>query len=326
MNFKTGRDLNGIGSDLPIFSPMFGEGSGQDGAAIKFAIFPGSVLRKAQPKWVMAAELAETTRLYARCVAKIEPEWVEGVAGHLVKRHYFDPHWDAKRGMFSDVNPKTGKRTRVKAAVCFYPYFTDLADASHLDGLRAALFDPAQFWTPFPVPSSSVDDPLFSADAEWKGKRHACPWNGRTWPMTNSHLVEALAAASRLGAPDLRARTAELLKRFVRMMFHEGDLRRPNCYEHYNPLTGRAAIYRGIDDYQHSWVADLILRYAAGVQPHEGGITVDPFPLGLEQLTLTGVRVRGRAIEVRIVGDKFTVISGGDRTESAVGDAVELSF
>jgi hypothetical protein len=240
---------------------------------------------------------------------------------HAVRRSM----WDAKRGMFSDVNPKTGKRTRVKAAVCFYPYFTDLVDASHLDGLRAALFDPAQFWTPFPVPSSSVDDPLFSADAEWKGKRHACPWNGRTWPMTNSHLVEALAAASRLGAPDLRARTAELLKRFVRMMFHEGDLRRPNCYEHYNPLTGRASIYRGIDDYQHSWVADLILRYAAGVQPHDGGITVDPFPLGLEQLTLTGVRLRGRSLEVRIVGDRFTVISGGDRIEAALGESVELA-
>ena len=66
---------------------------------IKFAIFPGSGLKKSKPKWVVAAELAETTRLYARCVAKIEPEWVEGVATHLVKRHYFDPHWERKRAM-----------------------------------------------------------------------------------------------------------------------------------------------------------------------------------------------------------------------------------
>jgi ATP-dependent helicase HrpA len=69
------------------------------GRGVKFAIFPGSGLKKAKPKWVVAAELTETARLYARCVAKIEPEWVEGVAGHLVKRHYFDPHWEAKRGM-----------------------------------------------------------------------------------------------------------------------------------------------------------------------------------------------------------------------------------
>jgi ATP-dependent helicase HrpA len=66
---------------------------------VKFAIFPGSGLKKNKPKWTVAAELTETARLYARCAAKIEPEWVEGVAGHLVKRHYFDPHWERKRGM-----------------------------------------------------------------------------------------------------------------------------------------------------------------------------------------------------------------------------------
>ncbi len=66
---------------------------------IKFAIFPGSVLRKAKPKWVVASEITETTRLYARCVAKIEPEWLETMSGHLVKRHYFDPHWEKERAM-----------------------------------------------------------------------------------------------------------------------------------------------------------------------------------------------------------------------------------
>ncbi|MDB5809387.1 MAG: ATP-dependent helicase [Betaproteobacteria bacterium] len=66
---------------------------------IRFAIFPGSVLRKAKPKWVVAAEITETTRLYARCVAKIEPEWLETMSGHLVKRHYFDPHWEKERAM-----------------------------------------------------------------------------------------------------------------------------------------------------------------------------------------------------------------------------------
>ncbi|HSD62054.1 MAG TPA: ATP-dependent RNA helicase HrpA, partial [Burkholderiales bacterium] len=61
---------------------------------IKFHVFPGSVLKKARPRWVMAAELVETTRLYARCVARIEPEWVEKVAGSLAQHHYFDPHWE----------------------------------------------------------------------------------------------------------------------------------------------------------------------------------------------------------------------------------------
>jgi ATP-dependent helicase HrpA len=60
----------------------------------KFAIFPGSALFKKQPKFVMSAELVETSRLWARVNAKIEPEWVEPLAGHLVKRTYSEPHWE----------------------------------------------------------------------------------------------------------------------------------------------------------------------------------------------------------------------------------------
>ncbi len=63
---------------------------------IKLQIFPGSALFKKRPKWIMAAELMETSRLYARCVAKIEPEWIESLAPHLVKRDYFDPHWEKR--------------------------------------------------------------------------------------------------------------------------------------------------------------------------------------------------------------------------------------
>lgn len=63
----------------------------------RFAIFPGSSLVKKQPRWVMAAELGETSRLWARMVAKIEPEWAERLAGHLVKRNYSEPHWERNR-------------------------------------------------------------------------------------------------------------------------------------------------------------------------------------------------------------------------------------
>ncbi|KOV75091.1 MULTISPECIES: ATP-dependent RNA helicase HrpA [unclassified Streptomyces] len=60
----------------------------------KFAIFPGSALFRKQPKFVMSAELVETSRLWARVNAKIEPEWVEPLAGHLLKRTYSEPHWE----------------------------------------------------------------------------------------------------------------------------------------------------------------------------------------------------------------------------------------
>ncbi|MEA3303486.1 MAG: ATP-dependent RNA helicase HrpA, partial [Pseudomonadota bacterium] len=64
----------------------------------RFYLFPGSVLFKSKPKWVMAAELVETTRLYARIAAKIEPRWIESMAGHLLKRSYSEPHWQQRRG------------------------------------------------------------------------------------------------------------------------------------------------------------------------------------------------------------------------------------
>src|SRR3954467_10489367 len=63
----------------------------------KFMIFPGSPLARKAPRWVMAAELVETSRLFARTVARISPEWIEPLAGHLVRRSYSEPHWSRKR-------------------------------------------------------------------------------------------------------------------------------------------------------------------------------------------------------------------------------------
>jgi ATP-dependent helicase HrpA len=112
---------------------------------IRFAIFPGSGLRKKQPKWVVAAELVETTRLYARCVARIEPEWVEAAAGDLVKRHYFDPHWERDRAQvaayervtlygltlvprrrvhYGPIHPKEAREVFIRAALVAGEYDT----------------------------------------------------------------------------------------------------------------------------------------------------------------------------------------------------------
>ena len=63
-----------------------------------FAIFPNSVLFKKQPKWVMAAELVETSKLWGRMVAEIEPEWIEPIAEHLAKKSYSEPRWSKSRG------------------------------------------------------------------------------------------------------------------------------------------------------------------------------------------------------------------------------------
>ncbi|BCJ67698.1 ATP-dependent RNA helicase HrpA [Polymorphospora rubra] len=63
----------------------------------KFALFPGSALFRKPPRWVMVAELVETSRLWGRIAARVEPEWAEALAGHLVKRSYSEPHWEKKQ-------------------------------------------------------------------------------------------------------------------------------------------------------------------------------------------------------------------------------------
>jgi ATP-dependent helicase HrpA len=63
---------------------------------IRYLIHPSSPLQKKAGKWIMAAEITETTRLFGRCIARIEPDWLEKVGAHLIKRSYFDAHWEKK--------------------------------------------------------------------------------------------------------------------------------------------------------------------------------------------------------------------------------------
>lgn len=64
----------------------------------RFWVHPSSVIGRKKPQWIMAAELVETTKLFARMVAKIEPDWIEPLAGHLIKKNHFEPHWEKRRG------------------------------------------------------------------------------------------------------------------------------------------------------------------------------------------------------------------------------------
>jgi ATP-dependent helicase HrpA len=75
---------------------------GEDGAyagtrGVRFHIFPGSPLARRRPRWVMAASIIETSRVFARRVAEVEPNWIEAAAAHLVKREYLEPDWDESR-------------------------------------------------------------------------------------------------------------------------------------------------------------------------------------------------------------------------------------
>ncbi|HWR45995.1 MAG TPA: ATP-dependent RNA helicase HrpA, partial [Pseudonocardiaceae bacterium] len=87
--------LAGLLSHIGLLDPETRDYLGARGA--RFVVFPGSALFRKQPRWVMAAELVETSRLWGRIAARIEPQWVEPLAGPLVKRSYSEPHWERER-------------------------------------------------------------------------------------------------------------------------------------------------------------------------------------------------------------------------------------
>ena len=113
---------------------------------LKFFIFPGSGLHKIKPKWIMAAEQVETSKVYARTVARIEPEWIEQCAGHLVKHNYYDPHWEKKTGRsavyartllygltlqagrkipYEHVDPKAAREIFIRSALVDHDYHSN---------------------------------------------------------------------------------------------------------------------------------------------------------------------------------------------------------
>ena len=122
----------------------------------RFHIFPGSGQFKKPPRWVVSAQLLETSRLFAHTVAKIEPDWVLGAAEHLVKRNYFEPHYDARAGQvmafekislyglvlvekrrihYGKLDPATARAVFIRQALVeqryrgkgkFYRHYTDL--------------------------------------------------------------------------------------------------------------------------------------------------------------------------------------------------------
>jgi ATP-dependent helicase HrpA len=90
--------LAGLLGNVGLKSEEPGDMGYQGARNRKFAIFPGSSQFKKRPRWMMAAELLETSKLFAHVIARIEPEWILELAQHLVKHHYYEPHYNSKTG------------------------------------------------------------------------------------------------------------------------------------------------------------------------------------------------------------------------------------
>lgn len=255
----------------------------------------------------------ESRRAHARTADRIG----DAILSHM---------WDPRTGLFSDIDPRTGERTGIKAAVCFYPWLTDVPGIIHVAGLESNLFDARTFRTPYPVPSTSADDPTYDPDGFWRGVRRNCPWNGRVWPMTNCHVAEALAITAVTHAPHLRSAAADLIMRTIRMMFFDGDPARPNSFEHYSPVTGEPCTWRGLDDYQHSWLNDLIVRWIIGFRPVDNGFIVDPLPADIERARIERLSYRGKLIGAGFdARDIFVSCNGRSRTAPR-GESLTVSL
>ena len=248
-----------------------------------------------------------------------------GGAADRTRRAVRDRMWSIDLATFCDLDPRTGNVVGGRTDRGFLPFVTDLASDDHRHGLERTLLDPEKFWTPFPVPSLAAADPRFDATGASDGARRARPSNGRVWPMTNSVVLEALGAVDEGRAPRFREAAAHLLRRSVRMMFFDGDVSRPNAFEHYNPLTGAPSLFRGRDDHQHAWFNDLIIRYVAGIRLQSGGVVVDPLPLALDRVHLAGVVVAGHRLDVSIEGDRYAVTFDGTSHHGRLGTPTELS-
>jgi len=205
--------------------------------------------------------------------------------------------WDDKTKMFYDVHPKTFKRSPYKVSTSFYPFMTDIVGKEHLPAIYKHLLNPKEFWTPFPIPTASIDDPYFSPSAEWKDKM-TCAWNGPAWLWTNSTIAEGLCLTALRLDEKLKPYAVEFIKKFIKMLFLDGDINRPTSYEWYNPFTGNPPYFRRVDDYMHCWIIDLIIKYVAGLHVEDDKLVVDPFDFGLNYFLLDNVLCQGHRLKI----------------------------
>ncbi|MGP8330567.1 MAG: MGH1-like glycoside hydrolase domain-containing protein [Methanosarcinaceae archaeon] len=207
--------------------------------------------------------------------------------------------WDDKKNFFFDINPFSGNHSSCKAASGFFPFITDIASEKHLEIFTDHLFNPREFWTPFPIPSVSLDDRHYNPFGEWEERRRARPSNGRSWMMITSHVFEALVTAAQNLKPELKPKAGEFFLKYINMLFDQGNVKYPTSFEYYNPLQGKPPYFRGSNDHINSWIVDLIIKYVVGLQPMDDGlIVIDPLPLNLDFFLLENILVKGHNLKI----------------------------
>ena len=256
-----------------------------------------SIYRYRMVKWLYAvADEIQEKAMANRFQAAVE------VIEDVVRRKM----WDEKAGLFMDIDPKTRRKTTVKSAVGFFPLATDIPTAKQVDRMIDTLGDRKEFWTKHPVPSLAISDPGFDPQGRWKGTRKECPWNGRVWPMLNSHIMEGLTQWAERGHKKAQRLATELLKRTVTMLSGESESsEEANSLEHYSPENGIGSRYRGIDLHLNAFVLDNIFRIAGGFAIRYGEIQNDPIMSDQPDFKLSGMPLGNKVYEVERKSGRF---------------------
>ncbi|MCA8952543.1 MAG: hypothetical protein KDE27_23730 [Planctomycetes bacterium] len=257
-----------------------------------------SVFRYRLVKWLHAvAEEIQEKAMANRFLAEVE------VILDTIRRKM----WDEKAGLFMDLDPKSRRKTNVRAAVGFYPLATDIPNAKQVDKMIDLLGNRQEFWSKYPVPSIAVSDSTFDPAGRWKGTRKDAPWNGRTWPGVNCHILEGLTYWAERGNKKAGRLATKLLESTIKML--SGDLegdQTPNSLEHYNPETGLGSRYRGIDMSLNAFVLDNVFRVACGFAIRFGEVQDDPIGDTID-FRLQGMPLGNKVYDVERKGGKLKV-------------------
>ncbi len=214
--------------------------------------------------------------------------------------------WDPVLQRYRDRNPDDGELTDYNSITIFYPLFAGVAEGDRLAVVRRYLLNPKEYATPHPVPALSRSDPEFDTVHRY--------WAGPTWPATNSHVVQGLAETAKRLDRSLLPSAAELLRKAVALHLRP----RPDFYEHYDSLTG--APMSDFRDYMHSWWIDVVVRHVAGLTPQDdGGLVVDPLPMGLKRYALRGAPYGRHRVDVLYDAKVLTVRIDGRTVRRATG-------
>ncbi|MCA8943101.1 MAG: hypothetical protein KDB80_11115 [Planctomycetes bacterium] len=216
--------------------------------------------------------------------------------------------WDDKNGIFMDLDPRSRRRTGVKAAVGFYPLATDIPTPAQTEKLLKTLSNRKEFWTKYPVPTLAISDPHFDAEGHWRGTIRATPWNGRTWPMANSQILEGLAYVAERSNKVAQRLCRDLFKRTIAMVSGELEgVEHATITQHYNPLTGRPMRSTGLDLLMDSFLMDNVFRIGCGIVVRFGEIQDDPVTDTLPDFKLLGVPVGNKRFNVERKNGKLKI-------------------